>query len=75
MNAYEADLAKIDAGRQELVNAEKLFDLPITSYPELLKIQQDMRGLRRIYQIYEEQKVSRSILHKRLYIRTLKESD
>lgn len=57
MGAYEADLAKIEAGRQELANAEKLFDLPITMYPELLKIQQEMSGLRQIYKIYEEQKV------------------
>ncbi|XP_053336632.1 dynein axonemal heavy chain 10 [Clarias gariepinus] len=68
MNAYEADLAKIDAGRQELVNAEKLFDLPITSYPELLKIQQDMRGLRRIYQIYEEQKAAKAKWSQTLWV-------
>lgn len=57
MDAYEADLAKIEASRQELSNAEKLFDLPITMYPELLNIQQEMSGLRQIYKIYKEQKV------------------
>lgn len=57
MGSYETDLAKIEASRQELANAEKLFDLPITMYPELLNIQQEMSGLRQIYNIYKEQKV------------------
>lgn len=61
MSAYEADLAKTEASRQELANAEKLFDLPITMYPELLSVQQEMRGLRQIYKVYEEQKVVRSV--------------
>lgn len=64
MGAYEADLAKIEASRQELANAEKLFDLPITMYPELLNIQQEMNGLRQIYKIYEEQKVNHCFVDK-----------
>lgn len=57
MENYEAELAKIEAGRQELANAEKLFDLPITMYPELLNVQKDMNGLRQIFDIYKAQKV------------------
>ncbi|TUV82046.1 Dynein heavy chain 10, axonemal [Bagarius yarrelli] len=60
MGTYEADLAKIEASRQELGNAEKLFDLPITMYPELLTVQLEMRGLRLIYKIYEEQKAAKA---------------
>ena len=45
--------------RQELTNAEKLFDLPITSYPNLVKVQTEMRGLEMIYSLYEEQKNAR----------------
>lgn len=62
MTAYGADLAKMEAARQELSNAEKLFDLPITMYPELLNIQQEMSGLRQIYKIYEEQEVLHPVL-------------
>lgn len=62
MGAYEEELAKIEASRQELGNAEKLFDIPITMYPELLSVQQEMRGLRLIYKIYEEQKVIYAVL-------------
>lgn len=57
MGTYEADLAKIEVSRQELAIAEKLFDLPITMYPELLNIRQEMSGLRQIYKIYKEQEV------------------
>lgn len=57
MSSYETELAKMEAARQELTNAEKLFDLPITMYPELLTVQREMRGLRQIYEIYKAQKV------------------
>lgn len=57
MGSYEADLAKIVAGRQELANAEKLLDLPVTMYPEVVRMQRDMQGLRQIYDIYKAQKV------------------
>lgn len=57
MGSYESDLAKIVAGRQELANAEKLLDLPVTMYPEVIRMQKDMQGLRQIYDIYKAQKV------------------
>uniref|UniRef100_W5K6M6 Dynein axonemal heavy chain 10 n=1 Tax=Astyanax mexicanus TaxID=7994 RepID=W5K6M6_ASTMX len=50
------ELAKIEAGRQDLVGAEKLFDLPITTYPELLNVQREMRALRQIYEVYKAAK-------------------
>ncbi|KAK3539191.1 hypothetical protein QTP86_029601 [Hemibagrus guttatus] len=68
LGAYEADLAKIEASRQELGNAEKLFDLPITMYPELLNVQQEMRGLRQIYKIYEEQKAAKAEWSQTLWV-------
>ena len=43
--------------RQELANAEKLFDLSITMYPELVQVQKEMSGLDKIYEIYKQQKV------------------
>ncbi|KAG7265791.1 LOW QUALITY PROTEIN: hypothetical protein CRUP_036669 [Coryphaenoides rupestris] len=57
---YEAELAKMESGRQELANAEKLFDLSFTMYPELLQVQKDMKGLRLVYDIYKAQKLRRS---------------
>ncbi|KAM5191717.1 dynein axonemal heavy chain 10 [Mantella aurantiaca] len=57
--AYEKELVKYEKSRQELANAEKLFDLPITMYPELLQVQKEMKGLRQIYDIYSAQKLAK----------------
>ncbi|KAE8635010.1 hypothetical protein XENTR_v10002490 [Xenopus tropicalis] len=56
LSAFEKELAKYEKDRQELANAEKLFDLPITMYPELIQIQKEMKGLQQIYEIYNAQK-------------------
>lgn len=58
MVVFEKELEKHEKNRQELANAEKLFDLPITMYPDLMRIQKEMKGLRHIYEIYKLQKVS-----------------
>ena len=59
MKKYQEEVAELEAQRQELTNAEKLFELPITMYPELLKVQKEVKGLEQIYEIYTEQKVSK----------------
>ncbi|KAK3269901.1 Dynein heavy chain cytoplasmic, partial [Cymbomonas tetramitiformis] len=40
--------------REELVNAEKLFDLPLTSYPELVEVERELRALTQIYAVYSD---------------------
>lgn len=57
MVVFEKELEKHERNRQELANAEKLFDLPITMYPDLIKIQKEMKGLRQIYEIHKLQQV------------------
>lgn len=57
LKQYKAEVDKYEADRQELANAEKLFDLPITMYPDLLQVQKETKGLEQIYALYEEQKV------------------
>ena len=44
--------------RQELTNAEKLFDLPITMYPDMIEVDKELRNIGRIFEIYENQKAS-----------------
>ena len=56
---YKQEVDKYEADRQELANAERLFDLPITMYPDLLQVQKEMKGLEQIYGLYEDQKVSK----------------
>ena len=57
MKTFRVEVNDLEAARQELANAEKLFDLPITMYPNLLEVQKQMKGLDMIYSLYEEQKV------------------
>ncbi|XP_064612357.1 LOW QUALITY PROTEIN: dynein axonemal heavy chain 10-like [Liolophura sinensis] len=59
LKEYRKTVEKFETDRQELANAEKLFDLPITMYPELLQVQKEMKGLEQIYALYEEQKAAR----------------
>ncbi|XP_077995609.1 dynein axonemal heavy chain 10-like isoform X2 [Glandiceps talaboti] len=56
---YQKELASYEKDRQELANAEKLFDLPITMYPDLLAVQKEMKGLEQIYGIYKAQTAAR----------------
>ena len=46
--------------RQELSNAEKLFDLPITNYPGILEVDRDIRNISKVYELYAAQKVSKT---------------
>ncbi|XP_074640231.1 dynein axonemal heavy chain 10-like [Tubulanus polymorphus] len=59
MKKYGEILAKHEAERQELANAERLFDLPITMYPDLLQVQKEFKGMELVYAIFEEQNKAR----------------
>ena len=65
MKQYREEVDELELNRQELTNAEKLFELPITMYPELQKVQKEMVGLESIYTIYTEQKVGIEFDHLR----------
>ena len=57
MKPFKMELQKFENTRLDLAQAEKLFDLPITMYPEFLYIQKEMKGLEQVYALYEEQNV------------------
>ena len=57
LKVFKKEVERYESERQELANAERLFDLPITMYPELLQVQKEMKGLEQIYALYEEQTV------------------
>ena len=61
LKEFQAEYAELEAERQELTNAEKLFDLPITMYPHLIEVDQQLRSLATVYQLYEEQRVGAEI--------------
>ncbi|XP_014674920.1 PREDICTED: dynein heavy chain 10, axonemal-like [Priapulus caudatus] len=59
LKRYNQEVQMYENQRQELGNAEKLFDLSITMYPDLNKVSKEMTGLQLIYAVYEEQKKTR----------------
>jgi dynein heavy chain len=51
-------MRQLEERRLHLVNAEILFDLPITDYSRYIKCRSDMEGLEQIYSLYKQQKAS-----------------
>ena len=53
--SYKIQQSTMESQRIELAKAEKLFDLLITSFPELLEVDKEISALDKIYSVYEEQ--------------------
>ncbi|NXA03996.1 DYH10 protein, partial [Sapayoa aenigma] len=68
MADFEKELERLEKTHQELGNAEKLLDLPVTVYPELKKAQNDVRALKQIYDIYAMQRVTKKEWSQTLWI-------
>ena len=58
LKRFKEEFANFEKERQELANAEKLFGLSITLYPELLDMEKELKGLDQIFSIYNNQKAS-----------------
>ena len=59
LRAFRTQQVELEAQRVELAKAEKLFDLQITSFPQLLEMDREIKALDRIYSLYEEQRKTR----------------
>lgn len=57
LKRFQEEFAKYEKERQELTNAERLFGLSITMYPELLQMEKELKGLEQIFNIYTNQQV------------------
>uniref|UniRef100_A0A8D0HBM0 Dynein axonemal heavy chain 10 n=1 Tax=Sphenodon punctatus TaxID=8508 RepID=A0A8D0HBM0_SPHPU len=68
LDVFDKELEKHEKNRQELANAEKLFNLPITMYPDLMKVQKDMKGLKHIYEIYKLQRAAKEEWSQTLWV-------
>ncbi|CAM9556184.1 unnamed protein product [Bubo scandiacus] len=68
MAIFEKEMEKLEKIHQELGSLEKLFDLPVTVYPDLIKAQNDMKGLKQIYEIQELQSVTKKEWSQTLWI-------
>lgn len=58
LKEYQAEYAQFEQQRQELTNAEKLFDLPITLYSDLSEVDRELKNLAKVFELYEAQRVS-----------------
>ena len=57
LKTFQVEFGKMDKDRQELCNAEKLFDLSITAYPDLVEVDKDLNYFAKILDLYVAQKV------------------
>lgn len=62
LKEFQAEYANYEKQRQELTNAEKLFDLPITLYPGLVEVDKELKNIARVYDLYEAQRVRQPLL-------------
>lgn len=46
----------MNARKEELVKAEKLFNLPISSFPELVSVDEENKVLGVLYEVYRQVK-------------------
>ena len=58
LKSFQALYSEHEQQRQELTNAEKLFDLPITMVPDLMEVDKELKALAKVYELYEAQRVS-----------------
>ena len=57
LKKFQEEFAELEKERQELVNAEKLFDLPITLYSDLIAVDNNLQGMAKVFELYEAQRV------------------
>ena len=60
LKEFKVQYAEYERQRQELTNAEMLFDLPIILYPNLVEVDPDLKNITKVYELYdhEAQRVS-----------------
>lgn len=59
LQEYNEEIQGLTVKYQELLAAERLFDLPASYSENLIKAQKQMESLEKIYKVYADQKVNR----------------
>jgi dynein heavy chain len=59
MDEYADQFESIEKQRIELVNAEKLFDIPLTDYNDFIQIHHEYQDMQVVYKLYKQQKIAR----------------
>ncbi|KAH8295402.1 hypothetical protein KR018_010894 [Drosophila ironensis] len=67
MDPYGQKIAEREARREELANAERLFDMPMVDYHEFARVQTEFEGLQQLYKLFKAQKSARETWGKTLW--------
>ncbi|KAM7359342.1 dynein heavy chain at 89D isoform 2-T2 [Cochliomyia hominivorax] len=67
MDNYGQKINTYENRRQELANAEKLFDMPMQDYIEFSRTKDDFEGMQIVYKLYKSQKSAREGWSKTLW--------
>ncbi|KAH8382819.1 hypothetical protein KR009_005420 [Drosophila setifemur] len=59
MDPYGQKVAEREIRREELANAERLFDMAMVDYHEFARVQTEFEGLQLLYKLYKSQKFAR----------------
>lgn len=54
MEEYKGQIKELNKRRAELVLAEKLFNLEVSSFPELVYIEEDLKKLEKLFEFYKD---------------------
>ncbi|KAL7729890.1 hypothetical protein ACLKA6_014739 [Drosophila palustris] len=68
MDPYSHKINERELRRQELANAERLFDMPMVDYNDFARVQAEFEGLQQIYKLYRSQKNGREVWAKTLWV-------
>lgn len=68
MDEFEEKIKNFEKRRIELIEAEKLFDVPVTDYTTFDKMQEDFQNYKLIYELYIEQKACRESWGQTLWV-------
>lgn len=62
MDEYGVMFAEMEERRLDLVNAERLFDIPLADYSDYLRAMNDYEGMEMIYKLYKSQRYAREVM-------------
>nr|AML30863.1 axonemal inner arm dynein heavy chain 7 [Marsilea vestita] len=68
LEEYQLELEKFQSKREQLVLAQKLFDLPLTPFPMLVEVENALKGSAEIYTVYSEFKANVDKFSKTLWV-------
>ncbi|CAG9821168.1 unnamed protein product [Phaedon cochleariae] len=68
MEEYRVKFEELEVRRIDLVNAERLFDIPLADYSDYLKAKTEFDGMDQLYKFYKSLKHTREVWGKTLWV-------